>query len=136
MHGSGATLMNHGSAGAQTILLVEDEVIIRMSLRKQLIAVGISVILEAGTGEEAVTIAKARNPDVVCMDIRLKGGLDGIEAAKRIGLFSSAPIIFMTAYEYREVARKAAGVNIAAVLDKPVSIDELAAAIKVARGRT
>ena len=72
-------------------LLVEDEVLIRMTLRFMLEDLGCEIVGETGFGEEAPELSRKLSPDVVFMDIRLNGKIDGIEAARRIPLQPNSP---------------------------------------------
>lgn len=81
------------------ILVVEDEKIIQLDLRYQLEQLGYAVAGVAATGEEAIAKAAELEPDLVLMDVRLKGSMDGIEAAKRIRATRQVPVIYLTAQE-------------------------------------
>ncbi len=84
-------------AGKQ-ILVVEDEIIIGMDIQKRLKNLGCSVPFVVSSGEEAIKKVKENNPDMVLMDIDLKGEMDGIEAASIIHSFSDIPVIYLTAF--------------------------------------
>jgi CheY-like chemotaxis protein len=81
-----------------TVLVVEDEMIISMVMQDKLEAMGHSVCGMVSTGEEAIKQAGDKRPDVVLMDIMLKGDMDGIEAAGRIRERFGIPVIYLTAY--------------------------------------
>lgn len=81
------------------ILVVEDEKIIQLDLRYQLEHLGYVVAGMASTGEEAVTKATELAPDLILMDVRLKGRMDGIEAAKQIRAMREVPVIYLTAQD-------------------------------------
>ena len=81
------------------ILIVEDEIVLAMALEKMLNAIGYEVIGIVTTGEEAIERSGREWPDLVAMDIRLAGKMDGIDAAARIEEISGAGIIFMTGYD-------------------------------------
>ncbi len=66
------------------ILIVEDERLLAEELRERLITIGATVVGAAVTGAQAVTLAEQLRPDLVLMDIRLKGEMDGIEAGRQI----------------------------------------------------
>lgn len=80
------------------ILIVEDELIVAEDLRLTLDNLGYDVIAIASTGEEAIGIAELRNPDLILMDIQLRGTIDGITTAERIHARKDIPIIYVTAY--------------------------------------
>ena len=83
---------------APRILIVEDETIVAMDLAAGLRRLGYEVVATVRTGEGAVEAAKALHPDLVLMDIRLKGEMDGIAAAARIHRDVRVPVVFLTAH--------------------------------------
>ena len=80
------------------IMVVEDERLVALALGQTLKTLGYEVVGLMTTGREAVRKAGELEPDLVLMDIRLKGELDGIEAAIRIHETYKIPIVFLTAY--------------------------------------
>jgi PAS domain S-box-containing protein len=80
------------------ILVVEDESIVSRDLEGRLKALGFAVAGAVSTGEEAVARAVRDRPDLVLMDIRLKGRMDGIEAAEKIKAQADVPVVYLTAY--------------------------------------
>ncbi len=80
------------------ILIVEDEAIIAMEIENQLQGLGYEVTSIVDTGEKAIKKADEDKPDIILMDIRIKGEMDGIEAAKVIRNKFCIPVIFSTAY--------------------------------------
>jgi CheY-like chemotaxis protein len=115
---------------SRSILLVEDEAIIALDLGRKLRRAGYRVVGTAATGEEAPAMALRDHPDVVLMDYRLAGTVDGIEAALRIRAGSGVPIIFMTGYLQDEAFReRVRPVGPIACLDKPVIFEELLKAL-------
>ncbi len=107
------------------ILLVEDEIFIAMCLEMELKQVNYEVCKRVSTGEEAVSIALQESPDIILMDIRLAGKIDGIEAAKQIRMNSEIPIIFMTGYLDKTVEERAKMLNPIGFFVKPVQIREI-----------
>jgi CheY-like chemotaxis protein len=81
------------------ILVVEDERIVAKDIQNSLKNLGYEVPAVASTGQEAVKKAGEIKPDIVIMDIVLKGEVDGIEAASAIRSLYKIPIIYLTAYE-------------------------------------
>lgn len=79
------------------ILVVEDEQIVAMDIQQTLVSLGYDVPITVATGEAAVEQARQRRPDLVLMDIRLGGEMDGVEAAGRIRELG-LPVIFLTAH--------------------------------------
>lgn len=84
--------------GKANILVVEDEAIIAMELENSLRSFGYTITSVVNTGEEAIAKAAEEKPDIVLMDIRIKGELDGIEAADIIRSRFEIPVVFSTAY--------------------------------------
>ena len=80
------------------ILVVEDESIVAKDIENSLKKLGYNVIGVTPTGEEAIALAKSKKPDVVLMDIMLKGTLDGVETAAQIKGEYDLPVIYLTAY--------------------------------------
>ena len=81
-----------------TILVVEDEGIVAQEIKSRLEKAGYAVCAVAHDGETAVVRAGNLKPDLVLMDIRLKGAMDGIEAAGIIGERFGIPVVYLTAY--------------------------------------
>lgn len=90
-----------------SILIVEDENIVRKDIEQTLRALGYSVVGAVNNGEEAVELAGELRPDMVLMDIMLKGEMSGIEAAMLIRDRVGKPVIFLTAYADDETVSKA-----------------------------
>ncbi len=107
------------------ILIVEDEAITAMLLKRGLEKAGFSVFVPIATGEAAVEIAKTNYFNLILMDINLADRMDGIEAAESIRRFSDTPIIFMTGYRDDAIVDRAMHTNPAAYLVKPVALDDL-----------
>lgn len=89
------------------ILIVEDESIVSKDIQQSLKKLGYNVVGAAATGENAVELAKEKKPDLVLMDIMLKGKMNGIEAAEIIRKECKIPIIYLTAYADESTLSKA-----------------------------
>jgi len=107
------------------VLIVEDEFLTAISLKMDLEKLGVDVLKPIAKGEDAVPVAIQENPDLILMDIRLAGGLDGIEAAEEILIKRKIPIVFMTGYATEEIKERALKVNPVDYLDKPVDINRI-----------
>jgi two-component system, response regulator PdtaR len=79
------------------ILVVEDDQIIQLDLRRNLKQLEYTIVGTATSGEEAVAKAAKLEPDLVLMDIRLCGAMDGVEAARQIRSAREVPVIYLTA---------------------------------------
>ncbi len=80
------------------VLVVEDEIIVARDIENRLNNLGYAVVGLASTGEEAVRAALEAVPDLVLMDIMLKGDMDGIQAAEQINRELDVPVVYLTAY--------------------------------------
>jgi PAS domain S-box-containing protein len=89
------------------ILIVEDESIAALDLKKTLESEGYTVVGYVSTGEEAINIANKIQPDLILMDIHLQGKVDGIEAAKEINSNLNIPIVYLTAYADQATLKRA-----------------------------
>ncbi len=116
------------------VLVVEDEQIVALDLEMFLGTMGYDVALET-TGEGAVEAAGRLKPDVVLMDIRLDGDLDGIQAAERIRKEAEIPVVFLTAYADHQTIERAARVDPSGYIVKPFNEKDLAAIIHLALHR-
>ncbi|HWQ18587.1 MAG TPA: PAS domain S-box protein [Methanotrichaceae archaeon] len=80
------------------IMIVEDEAIVAMDLKEELLAIGYDVPIAVSSGEEAIEMAEKLRPDLILMDIVLEGDLDGVAAAEKITSRRDIPVIYLTAY--------------------------------------
>jgi two-component system response regulator len=113
------------------ILLVEDEFIVAMDIREHLEQVGHKVLATVSSGMEAVQYAKSHSPDLVLMDVRLRGDMDGVDAARHIRSESNVPIIFLSAYSDEDTIARASEINPLAFVVKPLSLQDLQHIISV-----
>lgn len=89
------------------VLVVEDESIVSKDIQHSLKKLGYNVVGASSTGEKAIELAGEERPDIVLMDIMLKGEMNGIEAAEKIKELYSIPIVFLTAYADESTLSKA-----------------------------
>lgn len=89
------------------VLVVEDESIVSKDIQHSLKKLGYNVVGAASTGEKAIELAMSTVPDIILMDIMLKGQMNGIEAADEIRKSYSIPVIFLTAYADESTLSKA-----------------------------
>jgi CheY-like chemotaxis protein len=118
------------------ILIVEDEHIIAWDLQRRLIRLGYAVLGLVSSGEEAIAQALELRPDLILMDIRLPGDMDGIEAAERIRAQLQTVIVYMTAYADEPTVQRATASGPVMLLRKPFSISELQEALERVLGGT
>ena len=107
------------------ILLVEDEIISAVLMETQLKNIGYTLVNHVSTGENAILSAKQNPPHLILMDIRLAGGIDGIEAVTRIQSESDIPAIFITGYEDPLIRERAEKLKPLAYLIKPLKFNNL-----------
>jgi PAS domain S-box-containing protein len=114
------------------ILIVEDQRLIAADLENTLQRIGYQVAGSVASGEEAVARAIDVCPDLVLMDIRLRGEMDGIQAAEAIRARTDIPIVYLTAYADEETILRAKVTSPFGYVVKPFNERELRAAIEVA----
>jgi PAS domain S-box-containing protein len=115
------------------ILIVEDESIVALDLKLQLLDLGYDVVGIAASGPEALRLAASEQPDLVLMDVRLQGEMTGIEAAAKLRESPAPPpLIYLTSHSDGETVRRAAATAPYGYLTKPFQINELRAGIEVA----
>jgi DNA-binding NarL/FixJ family response regulator len=120
---------------ARRILIVEDEFLIAAALEDQIIHQGHTVCAAVATAQDAYDRAVEHRPDVVFMDVRLAGVVDGISAARMIRRTHRCAIVFLTAYSDKRMAERVRReVPGAILLSKPASDARIANAIRRARG--
>ena len=114
------------------LILVEDEFIVATDIQSQLRGTGYDIVGIAATGEDAIAQAGELRPDVVLMDIVLKGEVDGIDAAQQIAERFDIPVIFLTAHTDAATVKRATATASYGFLVKPFDKLELRAAIEMA----
>jgi CheY-like chemotaxis protein len=114
----------------RSILVVEDEKISSMLLEHLLSMLNYRVSGTASTGEEAIRKAESLHPDLIIMDVGLKGAMSGIEAAQVIRQQQQTPILFLTAYTFEEISDRHNLPDKYGFLSKPVMIEELEPKLK------
>jgi len=117
---------------AARILIVEDDRIVARDIKQQLARMGHVVVGMSATGEAAIQLAGRHQPDLVLMDIRLEGEMDGIEAARRIRDAHHIPIVFLTAYANDETVRRASLTEPFGYLLKPFEEPQMRTVIQMA----
>src|SRR5690348_4409710 len=121
--------MNNTKPG---ILVVADENVVAMDLENDLARLGYDVVGVADNGPEAVRIASDTHPQLVLMDIKLRGQMDGVETARKIRDGLQVPIVFITANTNEGTFRRAQEIQPFAYLTKPYRASDLNAAVALA----
>jgi PAS domain S-box-containing protein len=114
------------------IMVVEDEWLVAQGIKESLEDLGYEVVGLAATGEDALQAAARHRPDLVLMDILLKGDMDGIEVAERLRGNVDVPVLFLTAYADSHTLRRAKVTEPFGYLLKPFEIREMHSAIEIA----
>lgn len=109
----------------EKIIIVEDESIIALDVENMLKSLGYSVPAVLNKGEEAVKKSEEIRPDLVLMDINLKGETDGIKAAEIIHNELHIPVIYLTAYSDDETLERARNTSPYGYIPKPIDSLEL-----------
>ncbi len=113
------------------ILIVEDESIIALDLKTRLERMGYVVTAIASKGEDAFSIASEDKPDIVLMDIKLAGKIDGIQTADRMREFFSLPIIYLSAFSDDATLERAKISQPFGYIVKPVTDQDLRSSIEI-----
>jgi CheY-like chemotaxis protein len=120
--------------GVRRLVIVEDEPLLAEDLGKRLTRLGYEVAAVASSGEAAVEAAERLHPDLVLMDINLRGAIDGISAAEELrGL--NVPVVFLTGDAYDATFERAKAVCPLGFVLKPFDAKQLQIAVEVALAR-
>jgi len=115
----------------RSIIVVDDDPIIRMDVREMLEEEGYVVSGEAKNGQEAIELAARLRPDLVIMDVKMPV-MNGIKASHVIRGMQDAAVLLLTAYSQRELVQDARSAGVAAYLVKPVTEENLIPAVEIA----
>jgi DNA-binding LytR/AlgR family response regulator len=118
-----------------SVLVVEDEVIIAKDLSLTLNKLGYTVVGNCMSGEEAILMTEKKNPDIILMDIMLKGEITGIETAIEIRDRFHIPVVFITAYSDEDTISSANKSAPFGYIVKPFKANDLRATIETALNR-
>ncbi|BCS55775.1 ANTAR domain-containing response regulator [Geobacter sp. SVR] len=119
----------------KTILICDDEPVIRMNLKAMLTEMGFDEVLECGDGQSCVEMALAAFPDMVVLDVAMPK-MDGITAAAEIRKKLKVPVLLLTNCYDPQSVKRAAENGIAAFLTKPIRQQDLLPAIEIAVAHT
>lgn len=113
------------------ILVVEDEPLVAKDLQQSLIGLGYAVPATVSSGMEAIAKAREIQPDLVLMDIVLKGTMNGIQAASYIGAQLQIPVVYLTAYASESTLEQAKATDPVGYLQKPFQLTQLRTAVEI-----
>jgi response regulator NasT len=119
---------------SRTVVIAEDEALIRMDLAEMLTDEGYHVVGQAGDGAKAIELAEEHRPDLVILDVKMPV-LDGIAAAEAIAGKRIAPVVILTAFSQRDLVERARDAGAMAYLVKPFTQSDLVPAIEMAVSR-
>lgn len=122
------------SPKGRTVVVAEDEALIRLDTVEALEDAGYDVIGQAASGQEAIDLTRELRPDVVVMDVKMPG-TDGITAATEIAEENLAPVVMLTAFSQQNLVEKAADAGAMAYVVKPFAPEKLLPALEVAISR-
>ena len=125
-------MTTHGTASKPRVMIVEDEIITAEHLAVFVESMGFEVCANITSGEKAVEETKRVRPDLVLMDIVLKGGLDGITSAQRIRSIREVPVVFLTGHADRIIAQRDSLSGPFGYVLKPIQEKQLIVAIEMA----
>ena len=114
------------------ILVVEDDRVVARDIRQQLERIGHTVVGSTASGEEAVDVAADLQADLVLMDVRVEGAIDGIEAARRIRERHQIQVIYLSANADDETLRRASLTGLSGYLLKPFEESQLRTVVELA----
>jgi two-component system cell cycle sensor histidine kinase/response regulator CckA len=114
------------------ILVVEDERIVACDIEESLLALGYDVVGTASSADECWTAVARRRPDLVLMDVRIQGDIDGIETARRLRASYDIPVVYLTAYADERSIERACETAPHGYVLKPFRSGELRSAVEVA----
>ncbi|HTW62269.1 MAG TPA: response regulator [Terracidiphilus sp.] len=120
------------------ILVVEDEPIVALDLQQEVEQLGLTVVGQAESADEALMAAEENRPDLALMDVRIVGSMDGIQTARLLREAYGIPVIFLTSYSDEPTIKRAARELPYGYLTKPFQRRELKAALELGlhRGKT
>lgn len=107
------------------VLIVEDDMLLSMVEERLIQKLGYEVVGKVESGLDAVEKVSELNPDIIVMDISLKGEMDGIETMQKIRKDSSVPVIYLSGSSERYYYERAKKTNFTDFLTKPISRDDL-----------
>lgn len=118
------------------ILIVEDDGLVAKDIETMLKRLGYDVAGVVMSGEKAVIKATDLQPELILMDIGLRGDMDGIEAAEKIRSRLNIPVVYLTAYGDEDTIQRAKMTKPLGFLSKPIQEDDLSLAIEEALSKS
>lgn len=114
----------------ETVLIVEDEALVGLSMQDTLIRYGFKIPRVIDNADELIPAVMEYRPDLILMDIRINSFVDGVDAAERIRLVSDIPVVYVTAHNDPATRGRAAKTDPMGYLVKPVEETTLVHTVK------
>jgi len=115
-----------------SVVIVEDDMLLSLVEVRIIEKLGYTVVGKAQTGEQAIEMASELKPDVIVMDMSLKGKMNGLDASEEIRRFSDMPIIFLSGSAESDLMKSAKKLGNADYLVKPIKADDMLLPLKKA----
>ena len=109
----------------KNVLIVEDDMLLSLVEERLIEKMGHKVVAKVGTGRDAIDKAKELGPDIILMDIVLKGEIDGIEAMEEIRKHSNVPVVYLSGNSDRFNYERAKKTGFTDYLVKPITSNDL-----------
>lgn len=122
----------HDTTSVSKILICEDEALLAMELDRSLRGLGYEIAGRVSTGEECIRLVQESSPDLILMDVKLAGEIDGIETAGQVQRLFNTPVVYLTGYTEKDVLERAKRTRPYGYLSKPVGFTELRNTIEMA----
>ena len=120
------------SSSKGSVVIVEDDMLLSLVEARIIEKLGYTVVGKAQTGEQAVEMASELKPDVIVMDMSLKGKMNGLDASEEIRRFSDVSIIFLSGSAESDLMKTAKRLGNADYLVKPIKADDMLLPLKKA----
>jgi CheY-like chemotaxis protein len=114
------------------VFFVEDDEILAKVVEWRLGKLGYTICGSAATGVEAIALIKEKEPDIVLLDIELKGHMDGIDVGEFLSSKTKIPFIYLTSHTEDDILKRAINTKPKGYIKKPFSDDDLRIAIELA----
>lgn len=118
-----------------SVLVVEDEAVIALDIRRQLEGAGVQVVGIVATGHDVGAAVERWRPGLVLMDVRLRGEIDGITMAEDLYTCDDIPVVFLSAYTDPEMLSRASRAGAYAYIVKPFSSSTLLATLRMVHSK-
>jgi CheY-like chemotaxis protein len=110
---------------AKRVLIAEDDFMLSLINKKYVELIGHKVVACVTNGEDAIAAVKEHSPDIILMDLHLKGSTDGITAMLEIAKFSQVPVVYLSGDSFEDHKERIAQTNMLAFCMKPIRLEQL-----------